>query len=82
MYSYRKNKEKNYNKEFLQLVDQFTSLQNETFNGTKLFKTNFSDEKTEFLESLKNNWLKAAEDLTTQEYGWGPVPSDSWDLIL
>ena len=72
----------NYNKEFLQLVDQFTSLQNETFNGTKLFKTNFSDEKTEFLESLKNNWLKAAEDLTTQEYGWAPVPSDSWNLIV
>ena len=43
----------NYNKEFLQLVDQFTSLQNETFNGNKLFKTNFSDEKTEFLESSK-----------------------------
>ena len=72
----------NYNKEFLQLVDQFTSLQNETFNGTKLFKTNFSDEKTEFLESLKNNWLKAAEDLTTQVYGWTVNASDSWDLII
>ena len=72
----------NYNKEFLQLVDQFTSLQNETFNGTKLFKTNFSDEKTEFLESLKNNWLKAAEDLTIQVYGWTVNASDSWDLII
>ena len=48
MYSYRKNKEK-ITTRILQLVDQFTSLQNETFNGTKLFKTNFSDEKTEFL---------------------------------
>ena len=72
----------NYNKEFLQLVDQFTSLQNETFNGNKLFKTNFSDEKTEFLESLKNNWLKAAEDLTAQVYGWTVNTSDSWDLII
>jgi flagellin len=76
------NERDNYNQEFLQLVDQFTSLQNETFNDNKLFTSVFSDEKQQFIDSLKNNWLKASEDLITQEYGWTTDPSDSWDLII
>lgn len=76
------NERENYNQEFLQLVDQFTSIQNETFNGNKLFSSSFSDEKQEFINSLKNNWLKASEDLITQEYGWSTNPADSWDLIV
>jgi flagellin len=76
------NERDNYNQEFLQLVDQFTSLQDETFNDNKLFTSGFSDEKQQFIDSLKNNWLKASEDLITQEYGWTTDPTDSWDLIV
>lgn len=76
------NERDNYNNEFLELVDQFTSLQEETFNGNKLFSSSFSEEKQQFIDSLKNNWLKASEELITQQYGWSPKPTDSWNLIV
>ena len=73
----------NYNKEFIELADQLGDIGIEDFNGKKLFGAGaFSDEKNEFIESLKNNWLKAAEDLIIQEYGWSPKPTDTWDLIV
>ena len=71
-----------YNKEYLELVTQFNGIQNQTFNDIKLFGSGFSEEKEQFLTSLKENWLKASEDLIKQEYGWDPNPNDSWDLIV
>jgi flagellin len=71
-----------YQREFLGLVDQFGSLQDTSFNGVKLFGNGYGEEKKQFLDSLKNNWLKASEDLIKSEYGWDPVTSDSWDLIV
>jgi flagellin len=73
----------NYNKEFLELADQLDKLKNESFNGIDLFGAgSFSDDKKQFIESLKNNWIHAAETLIQAEYGWDTVPSDSWDLIV
>ena len=31
---------------------------------------------------MKNNWLKASEDIINQQFGWDTVPSDEWDLIV
>ena len=72
----------NYNREFLNLVNQFNDSQNETFNGIELFGNGSSESGQQFLDSLKNNWLKATEDLIKQEYGWDPVPSDAWELKI
>ena len=73
----------NYNKEFIELATQLDEMEGEDFNGKKLFGAgSFSDDKKEFIESLKNNWLKASEDLITQQYGWVPDTTDSWDLIV
>ncbi len=73
----------NFNKEFLELANQLDELKKENFNGIDLFGAGaFSQDKKDFIESLKNNWLKASEDLITQEYGWTPAPADSWNLIV
>ena len=72
----------NYNREFLNLVDQFGDIQNTTFNGIKLFGNGLSEEGQRFLDSLKNHWLKASEDLIQEQYAWDPYPSDSWDLVV
>jgi flagellin len=71
-----------YQREFLGLVDQFGTLQDTTFNGVKLFGNGYGEEKGQFLDSLKNNWLKASEDLIKNEYGWDPDTSDTWDLVV
>ena len=49
----------NYNREFLNLVDQFNDIQNETFNNIKLFGNGTSEETQELLNSLKTHWLAA-----------------------
>ena len=73
----------NFNKEFLELADQLDKLKNEDFNGLELFGSgSFSQDKKDFIDSLKNNWLKASEDLINQQYGWDTVPTDNWDLIV
>ena len=73
----------NYNKEFLELAEQLDELKEEDFNGINLFGAGaFSQDKKDFIESLKNNWLKASEDLIIQEYGWSAVAADSWNLIV
>jgi len=71
-----------YQREFLGLVDQFESLQTDSFNGVKLFGNGYGEEKQQFLDSLKNSWLKASEDLIKNEYDWDPDTSDSWDLVV
>lgn len=71
-----------YQREFLDLVDQFESLQESSFNGVKLLGNGYGSEKKEFLDSLKNSWLKASEDLIKVQYGWDPVTTDSWELVV
>jgi flagellin len=71
-----------YQKEFLNLVNQFDSLQDNSFNGVKLLGNGYGAEKKEFLDSLKNSWLKASEDLIKDKYDWDPVTTDSWDLVV
>ena len=73
----------NYNKEFLELADQLDQLKTEDFNGLELFGAgSFSQDKKDFIESLKKNWLEASEVIINQEYGWTTAPADSWDLIV
>jgi len=42
----------------------------------------FSSEKNQFIQSLKQNWLKASEDLIAQKYGWTTNPSDAWNVTV
>jgi len=73
----------NYNKEFIELADQLDQLKTEDFNGLELFGAgSFSQDKKDFIESLKKNWLEASEVIINQEYGWTTAPADSWDLIV
>ncbi|MBT5910142.1 MAG: hypothetical protein HOH25_10105 [Opitutae bacterium] len=73
----------NYNKEFIELAAQLDEIKLEKFNEMDVFGAGgFSDEKQEFLDSLKNGWFKSAEDLITAQYGWSVKPSDSWNLIV
>jgi flagellin len=72
----------NYQAAFAGFVDDFENIQSETFNGKNIFGNTMGTEEKQFLDSLKNNWLKATEDLIKQEYGWDPVPGDSWDLVI
>jgi flagellin-like hook-associated protein FlgL len=72
----------NYNREFLNLTNQFDDIQNETFNGIKLFGNGSSEEAQEFLNSLKTHWLAATEKVVEEEYGWTADSGDSWDLII
>ena len=71
-----------YQKEFLNLVNQFNSIQDNSFNGMKLLGNVNGQEKKEFLDSLRNSWLKASVDLIKDKYGWDPLPTDSWDLVV
>ena len=73
----------NYNKEFIELADQLDELKTEDFNGLELFGAgSFSQDKKDFLDSLKKNWLEASEVIINREYGWTTAPADSWDLIV
>lgn len=71
-----------YQTEFAGLLKDFDKIQNETINGVKLFGNYFSDEKKDFIDSLKNSWLKASEDLIESEFGWTPDPTDSIEIIV
>lgn len=71
-----------YQTEFAGLLKDFDKIQNETINGVKLFGNYFSDGKKDFIDSLKNSWLKASEDLIESEFGWTPDPADSIEIIV
>ena len=71
-----------YQTEFEGLLKDFDKIQNESVNGVKLFGNYFSQEKKDFIDSLKNSWLKASEDLIESELGWTPDPTDSIEIIV
>ena len=73
----------NYNKEFIELAVQLDEIKSEKFNGMDVFGAGgFSDDKQEFIDSLKNGWLKRSEALITAQYGWSVKASDTWNLIV
>ena len=73
----------NYNKEFIELADQLEEIKLEKFNGMDVFGAGgFSDEKQEFIDALKNGWLKNAEALVQSAYGLQANAADTWDLIV
>ena len=71
-----------YQAEFAGLLEDFDKIQDESINGVKLFGNYFSDEKKDFIDSLKNSWLKASEDLIESEFGWSPDPTDRINIIV
>jgi flagellin len=73
----------NYNKEFLELATELEQIKVAKFNDMDVFGAGgFSDAKQDFIDSLKNGWLKKSEEKITSEYGWNVKPGDSWDLIV
>ncbi|MDC0157592.1 hypothetical protein OAK38_07510, partial [Verrucomicrobia bacterium] len=40
----------------------------------------FSDEKEELIHDLQTGWLKSAESLVLDAYGWTVDPNDEWNL--
>ena len=73
----------NYNKEFIELAAQLDEIKREKFNGLDLFGAGgFSDEKQEFIDSLKNGWLESSETIVNGAYGWTVDNTDDWDLIV
>jgi flagellin len=73
----------NYNKEFIELATQLDEIKAQKFNGMDLFGAGgFSDAKKEFMDSLKNGWLKRSEELINTQYGWSVNANDGWDLIV
>ena len=77
------NDRENYNKEFIELAAQLDEIKLERYNGLDVFGAGgFSDAKQQFIDSLKDGWLKSSEDLISAQYGWSVKPSDTWDLIV
>ena len=77
------NDRENYNKEFIELAAQLDEIKLEKYNGLDVFGAGgFSDAKQQFIDSLKDGWLKSSEDLISAQYGWSVKPSDTWDLIV
>ena len=71
-----------YQTEFEGLLQDFDKIQNDSINGVDLFGNYFSQEKKDFIDSLKNSWLKAAEDLVESAVSWTPDPNDSIEIIV
>jgi flagellin len=73
----------NYNKEFIELAAQLDEIKSGKFNDLDVFGAGgFSDEKQEFIDALKNGWLKNAEALVQSAYGLQANAADTWDLIV
>ena len=71
-----------YQAQFEGLIQDFENYTNTKLNDVNIFGSSQSNEEGQFLESLKNHWLKASEDLIKAQYGWDPNPSDDWDLVI
>jgi len=58
-----------YQAQFEGLIQDFENYARTKLNDVNVFGTVQTAEGEQFLDSLKNNWLKASEDLIQQEYG-------------
>jgi flagellin len=77
------NDRENYNKEFIELAAQLDEIKLGKFNDLDVFGAGgFSYEKQEFIDALKNGWLKNAEALVQSAYGLQANAADTWDLIV
>ena len=71
-----------YQAQFDGLIQDFNNFANTKLNNVKVFGSVRTAEGEQFLESLKNNWLKASEELIKQEYDWDPNPSDEYEIVV
>ena len=69
-----------YQAQFEGLIQDFENYTNTKLNDVNVFGSVQTAEGEQFLDSLKNNWLKASEDLIQQEYGWVPDPDDEFGV--
>jgi flagellin len=71
-----------YQAQFDGLIEDFNNFANTKLNDVNVFGSVRTAEGEQFLDSLRNNWLKASEDLINDQYGWAPNPNDEWELIV
>ena len=71
-----------YQAQFEGLIQDFENYANTKLNDVNIFGIVQTAEGEQFLDSLKNNWLKASEDLIQQEYGWVPDPDDEYEIVV
>ena len=71
-----------YQAQFEGLIQDFENYASTKLNDVNVFGTVQTAEGEQFLDSLKNNWLKASEDLIQQEYGWVPDPDDEYEIVV
>ena len=71
-----------YQAQFDGLIKDFNNYSNTKLNDVEVFGSVRTAEGEQFLNSLKNNWLKASEDLIQQEYGWVPDPVDEYEIVV
>ena len=71
-----------YQAQFDGLIQDFNNFANTKLNTVNVFGSVRTAEGEQFLESLKNNWLKASEELIKQEYDWDPNPSDEYEIVV
>ena len=71
-----------YQAQFDGLIKDFNNYSNTKLNDVEVFGSVRTAEGEQFLNSLKNNWLKASENLIQQEYGWVPDPVDEYEIVV
>ena len=71
-----------YQAQFDGLIQDFNNFANTKLNDVNVFGSVRTAEGEQFLDSLKNNWLKASEDLIYDQYGWSPDSHDDWELVV
>jgi flagellin len=71
-----------YQAQFDGLIEDFNNFANTKLNDVNVFGSVRTAEGEQFLDSLKNNWLKASEDLIYDQYEWSPDSNDDWELVV
>ena len=71
-----------YQAQFDGLIQDFNNFANTKLNDVNVFGSVRTAEGEQFLDSLKNNWLKASEDLIYDQYEWSPDSNDDWELVV
>jgi flagellin len=76
------NAKETYQAQFDGLIEDFNNFANTKLNDVNVFGSVRTAEGEQFLDSLKNNWLKASEDLIYDQYEWSPDSNDDWELVV
>ena len=73
----------NYNKEFIELIEQLDQMSTEKFGGLDLFGEGaFSQDKKDFIEALQRQWLKGAMNVIENRFGLSPEGTDNFEIIV